>query len=295
MQFGYAATNQVPAYYYSGGSLSFGSAWVFNNSGQVIWNGSGSSVTDAQITGWLAQSPPGGGGGGNSPPVADAGPDQNALTGETVTLNGSGSSDPDGDPLTYAWSQVSGPNVTLSTPNNVTATFVPANVGTYVFQLHVNDGQGGTDTDNVTIHVAQGNYPPVANAGPRQGAVWGSQVQLDATASSDPDGDPLTFQWTQISGLPVTLNNANTATPTFTAPGSDTDLVFEVLVSDGALTDTARVTVHVNEFGTMPFSVNSPSSGGCVAAHGTNLKAWLMLLLVAALGVALRVPARARS
>jgi len=286
MQFGYAATQNVPLYYYNFNgtsySLNYGKACVFDNNGQLLWTGSGSSVTDAQITGWLAQSPPGGGGGGgNNPPVANAGADQSVVTGQTVTLNGSGSSDPDGDPLTYAWSQLSGPSVTLNTPNSVTATFTPAVTGTYTFRLTVNDGRGGTDTDNVTITVAQGNHPPNAHAGVTQGAVWGALVQLDATASSDPDNDPLTFSWAQISGTQVTLNNATTATPTFTAPMFDATLVFEVTVSDASLSAKARVTIHVNEHGIIPISGNAGAGGGgCSATQGTGAALVAMLALL---------------
>ena len=73
--------------------------------------------------------------GGSSPilpPVANAGPDQNVSTGATVSLNGSGSSDPDGgpSPLSYSWSQLSGPSVTLNNPNTATPTFTPGGTST---------------------------------------------------------------------------------------------------------------------------------------------------------------------
>ena len=91
---------------------------------------------------------------GNFPPDADAGPDQSQNDLVTVTLDGSGTTDLD-DPvgsLSYAWAQVSGPSVTLTTPNSVTASFTPPSVGDYVFRLTVTD-DAESATDDVTIRV----------------------------------------------------------------------------------------------------------------------------------------------
>jgi hypothetical protein len=88
---------------------------------------------------------------GNSVPVADAGPDQIGAAAGTITLDGSGSFDPEGDPLTYEWRQVSGPSVTVSNPNAANATF-PAEAGhSYSFRLTVRDPEGAQDTDTVTV------------------------------------------------------------------------------------------------------------------------------------------------
>lgn len=89
---------------------------------------------------------------------------------------------------------------------------------------------------------------PFAQAGPDQVVLPGSLVALDGTASYDPQGDPLTFLWTQVSGEAVTLSGATTATPSFTAPmaSEPTPLVFELLVSDGQLEDTDQVTITVD-------------------------------------------------
>jgi len=74
----------------------------------------------------------------------------------------------------------------------------------------------------VTRRVRAGNDPPVANAGPSLSGVAAGTVQLDGSASYDPDGDPITFQWTQTAGPQVTLTGATTSKPTFTAATGQT-------------------------------------------------------------------------
>ena len=94
----------------------------------------------------------------NTPPVANAGPNQSVSVGETVTLDGSGSTDVDGDPLTYAWSFDSvpaGSTATLSDPTAVMPTFVADEAGTYEVQLIVNDGSEDSAPDTVTITATQ--------------------------------------------------------------------------------------------------------------------------------------------
>ncbi len=79
----------------------------------------------------------------NIKPVADAGTGQSTVVGETVSLNGSGSSNANGDPLTYTWDLVSFPDGSLSSiedPTAMTTTFVPDLPGTYVVQLIIKDG-----------------------------------------------------------------------------------------------------------------------------------------------------------
>lgn len=90
----------------------------------------------------------------NRPPVADAGPDQTVTAGATVQLDGSKSSDPDGDKLSYRWRFVSlpsGSQATLSNPNIVNPTFVADVVGEYLIELTVEDGRGGKASDQVKI------------------------------------------------------------------------------------------------------------------------------------------------
>jgi len=86
----------------------------------------------------------------NRPPVAFAGLDQYTSPG-IITLDGSASFDPDGDPLDFFWRQVSGPAVVLSNPESAVTTFEAVSGGTYMFYLQVSDGRGGTDADDVRI------------------------------------------------------------------------------------------------------------------------------------------------
>jgi len=97
----------------------------------------------------------------NHPPVANAGPDQTANVGNVVHLNGSGSSDMDGDPLTYRWSLISVPGGSSAALSNATAvqpTFVVDLPGTYVAQLVVNDGKIDSSPDTVVV-IVEGQPP----------------------------------------------------------------------------------------------------------------------------------------
>jgi len=186
----------------------------------------------------------------NVRPVADAGLDQDVITGSIVQLNGSGSTDANGDSLTYFWwfsSKPTGSMATLSDPTAVNPTFLADQDGSYVIKLTVNDGALTSDADTVVITASTPNNPPVANAGPDQFAVSGQTlVMLDGSASFDPDGDPITYEWGFISippGSTVTLNNSNIMNPTFT-PDLDGEYILFLRVNDGqvnSIIDTVSV------------------------------------------------------
>ena len=212
----------------------------------------------------------------NNPPVANAGPDQTVHQGAIVTLDGSGSSDPDGDSLTYSWIQTAGTLVRLSDPHSARPTFIAPSMSvdnSLVFELTVTDNGGLHASDSVNvkaIHIIPHNNPPVANAGPDQTAKAGSTVRLDGGASTDPDpGDTLTYSWVQTAGEPiVTLNGADTANPTFVAPtlSADTKLTFGLKVTDnhnGVNTSTVGVTVgkkNINQPPTAKIVIDKPSA-----------------------------------
>lgn len=90
----------------------------------------------------------------NVPPVADAGDTQSVILGDTVFLNGSGSTDANFDLLSYSWSFVLVPEgsiAELSDPVSVQTSFVADEPGEYIVSLVVNDGFGGSDADNATV------------------------------------------------------------------------------------------------------------------------------------------------
>jgi N-acetylneuraminic acid mutarotase len=180
----------------------------------------------------------------NSAPVVDAGPDQNVKTNTLVTLNGSWSYDPDGNPITYSWSLTTAPegsNATLSSSTAVNPTFTADVDGSYIVQLVVNDGTVDSAADSVTITAATSNSAPVADAGTYQSVALDTLVTLDGSGSSDADGDPLTYSWsftTVPGGSNATLSSSTAVNPTFTAD-LDGYYVVHLIVNDGTVDSTA--------------------------------------------------------
>jgi hypothetical protein len=156
----------------------------------------------------------------NNPPIADAGDASPVREGASKTLNAIASYDPDGDAIvSYAWNQVGGPIVALNPGANVMSTSFVAPIGasSVSFTVTVSDGKLSTVSPTITIPITANN-PPVANAGAATTADENTAVTLNGSASTDPDGDAISFSWTQVSGPPVTLSGVATSTPSFTAP-----------------------------------------------------------------------------
>jgi hypothetical protein len=206
----------------------------------------------------------------NHNPTANGGGNQTGISeGAPVALHGIGE---DGDTeevagLAFQWTQTSGPSVTLSGSGKDVRFTAPIISGgdpdAFVdlkFRLTVTDGCQGSATDDITVHIANIPHSPVAVAqGPAKANEGGDNVTLDGSGSSDPDGDALTYTWTQINGPAVTLtydaNDPGHTMPMFTTPwvSADTPLKFKLAVSDGFDgTSTAYVTVTVTNWHTPP-------------------------------------------
>lgn len=195
------------------------------------------------------------------PPVANAGTDQTVtLPVGSVTLDGSGSYDTDGTITAYSWVQLSGNGgVTVAGASEAQATVNGLTAGTYVFQLTVTDNSGamGVATVTITVNAAAPvqRVPPVANAGNDTTiAMPADSAVLNGSASMDPGGEALTYQWIQISG-PTEAMIGSSGTATTWVGGLNSGLyVFSLRVTNtSGLSDTAAVQVRV---------VNSGRSAG---------------------------------
>src|SRR6185436_1429274 len=177
--------------------------------------------------------------------------------------------------LTYAWTQISGPSVTLAGANTATPTFTAptldngASNATLTFKLtvgHAADAVTATATTTVTV-TAPPILAPTPNAGANQTVPSGAVAVTLSGSGQDPNtpARTLTYAWTQISGPAVTLTAPNTASPTFTAPtldngGSNATLTFRLTVGHtaDAVTATATTTVTVT---TPPILAPTPNAG----------------------------------
>ena len=204
----------------------------------------------------------------NQPPTAVAGPDQTVSEGQAVTLNGSNSSDPDDDIVSYHWIQIGGPATMLSDPAIQQPAFTAPDVGpegaALTFELTVVDQVGNQAKDACAVNVTWQNEPPQANAGPDQTVDEGSVVTLDGSSSLDIDDRVAAYQWAQTGGPTVTLSNPTSSNPFFTAPTVGTggaSLTFDLTVTDaGGLSNTDSCVVNITWQNQPPTAVVTPES-----------------------------------
>ena len=201
----------------------------------------------------------------NAAPVANAGVNQNVVIASTVTLDGTASTDANNDSLSYKWVLQSKPatsSATLAAATSAKPTFKADVAGTYVATLVVSDGKANSELAAVSILASATNLAPVAKPGVNQSVVTGTKVSVDASASSDPNGDSITYRWSLLfkpAGSTATLSSATTASATFTADLAGTYLV-GLTVNDGKVDSPVVVlTVTAAKLNAVP-----------VASAGTN-------------------------
>ena len=187
----------------------------------------------------------------NSAPVAKPGLAQSVTVYADVVLDGSQSSDADGNTLSYRWTLLSKPDQSTAALKFSTAAlsrFTADKAGIYVASLVVNDGRVDSEPAVVTVQAFAANVPPVAVAGLAQSVMFGKEVKLDGRGSTDANSDPLIFTWSLVSvpdgSTSVTTFNAlkNSQTPTFT-PDKAGSYVFSLVVNDGKADSNVSVTV----------------------------------------------------
>jgi ribosomal protein L14 len=192
----------------------------------------------------------------NVVPLANAGNDiVMTLPTNSTTLNGSSSSDADGNIVGYNWAWVSGPaTYNLGTANAANSALTNLVQGTYVFRLTVTDNSGATDTDDITVTVNPAATPPPVNQLPVANAgdeiiltLPDNATELSGTRSTDPDGVIAAYEWTELSGPSQVTPSNRTGSTTRVENLMVGQYVFQLKVTDNSgasATSTVRVIVR---------------------------------------------------
>ncbi len=201
----------------------------------------------------------------NNAPVADAGSDINALTGEPVSPNGSDSKDADGDPITFNWtlfSQPDGSSATLDDTSLALPTLTADLDGKYVLVLVVSDGKADSEPDTVIVTATNANSAPIADAGADDPVPVeiGKKVNLDGSGSRDNDeDDTLTYRWllkSKPTASAANLENITTVNPSFT-PDKEGEYSVELIVNDGELDSKPDTAIFIAQQGNSPPFANA--------------------------------------
>lgn len=221
----------------------------------------------------------------DDPPVANAGPDQLAVISATVQLDGGLSTDDltAAASLLYAWTISSAPAgsmATLADAGSALPTLVPDVAGDYTIDLVVTDASNqASPADQVVVTAAEPNAAPTADAGADATTATNVAIQLDGSNSSDPDLDPLTFQWSLASaptGSAAILAGDTSATPTF-SPDLPGTYVVELVVNDG-FTDSVADSMQIEAIDAHDYARSKIHEVDCYVAglpfgnfyHGTS-------------------------
>jgi hypothetical protein len=176
---------------------------------------------------------------GASPPIADAGPNQLGIPAGNVTLNGSGSSDPLGETLTYSWLQIAGPTVTINNPTSAVATFTAAQGQSYSFRLTVRNTDNLSSSATTSVSTTSPTAPVI--------------IQFSATPASILPGQSSTLTWSVQNSTSVSISPtvgavaASGSSPV--TPATTTTYTLTATGPGGTVTATVTVQVGPNPIG----------------------------------------------
>jgi hypothetical protein len=202
---------------------------------------------------------------GNAAPIADAGPNQILPGAQTVTLNGSASYDPDGDPITYQWVQEGGPGVALSAPTAAITTFAAATGQNYSFRLTVKDPYGaqGIARVSITAGTPAASAPLIANFTANPTTINAGQSSTLSWQVSNADTVVITSLGT------VALTGSQAVTPATTT-------TYTLTATHGTQTATAQATVTVNAGTSLPRIVSFAPNPATVDFGQSSSLQWVV-------------------
>ena len=224
---------------------------------------------------------------GNSAPVADAGPDLTNVDAGLVTLDASNSYDPDGDPMTFQWTQEQGPQVAIGNASSAQATFTALLGQSYVFKVLVTDSQGGQDFARVRITTKQADQvdivffradPSTISAGQKTQLSWrvdhADTVMIDGIGTV-PSSGTMDVSPTQTTQYTMTARN-NTgqkgATTTVVVTGAEFTYCFatpaNIMLGESATLNWIAKTA--DSVTIQPGNIQVGTSGGYVVSPTQN-------------------------
>lgn len=200
---------------------------------------------------------------GSSPPIADAGPDQIGVPAGIKTLNGSGSYDPNGLALTYAWTQVGGPSVALSGANTKIATFSAAPGQGYVFMLTVTNTAGLSASARVRI----------TTTAPQNAII----LFFTANPTSITSGQSSTLSWSTQNATTVTISGIGTVPASGShavSPTMNTTYTLTASNATSTVTATAAVNVGTPTTAAQPMILSFTANPSTINAGQSSTLTW---------------------
>lgn len=172
----------------------------------------------------------------NVPPTADPNGPYNGTVGSAVQFDGSGSSDSDGQIVSYMWDFGDG-----STGSGIQPAHTYLEIGSFTVSLTVTDDAGASDSATTTATIGEGGLPPVANAGGPYNGIVGVPLTFDGSLSVDPDGTIVSYEWDFGD---TGFGTGVSPTHTYTAPGTF-NVTLTVTDNDGK-TDSDSTTASIS-------------------------------------------------